>query len=579
MLKSLIPILSWLPSYKKEYFRGDFFAGITVGIMLIPQGMAYALIAGLPPVYGLYAALIPQVIYAIFGTSRQLAIGPVAMDSLLVAAGLTTIAIAGSDHYIEMAVLLAFMMGTIQLLFGVFRLGFLVNFLSKPVISGFTSAAAIIIGLNQLKYIVGIDIVRSNHAHEILIDMFSKISGVHLTTFLIGLSGIGLILALKKINNKIPAALAVVVVSILMVKFFNLSSTGISIVGDIPEGLPEFRLPNFNNQPLNELISISVTLALIAFMEAISIGKAIEEKHGENKIRANQELVALGLANIGGALFQSYPSTGGFSRSAVNDQAGAKTGVAAMISALVVGSTLLFITSWFYYLPKAVLASIIMVAVFGLIDFKFPKKLWNYKRDDLLLLVVTFVVTLTVGIKDGIIVGVMLSLGMLIFRSARPHIAELGNFKGTKYFRNINRFKDVEQLEDVLIFRFDGQLYFANSNYFRDNLFEMVEKKGDKLKLVILDAEAINHLDSSAVNMLYRVITELRVRGIKFSMADVIGPVRDVIVKSELINLIGENSLFIRTADALDFYKGNEISDENEQYKFKDIANQSDRKL
>jgi sulfate permease, SulP family len=579
MLKNLIPILSWLPSYKKEYLRNDLFAGLTVGIMLIPQGMAYALIAGLPPVYGLYAALVPQVIYAIFGTSRQLAVGPVAMDSLLVAAGLTTIAVAGSEHYIEMAILLAFMMGAIQLLFGVCRLGFLVNFLAKPVISGFTSAAAIIIALNQVKYLVGVDISRSNHAHEILIDTFSKIGDIHIATLLIGISGIALIVGIKKVSNKIPASLIVVVLSILVVQFTGLSTMGVNIVGVIPEGLPEFKLPSYENQPNNELFPIAITLALIAFMEAISIAKALEEKHGENNIRANQELIALGAANMGGSLFQSYPSTGGFSRSAVNEQAGAKSGVAAMISALVVGITLLFITSWFYYLPKAVLASIIMVAVFGLIDIKFPKKLWNYKKDDLLLLLVTFVITLTVGIKDGILIGVLLSLGMLIFRSARPHIAELGNFKGTQYFRNINRFQDVEQLDDVLIFRFDGQLYFANCSYFRENLFKMADKKGKALKLVILDAEAVNHLDSSAVSMLETVIIELQSRGVRFYMADVIGPVRDVIVKSGLIQVLGENSLFIRTADALDYYTGNNKVAENEQYKFKDIANQSDLNL
>ncbi len=314
-------------------------------------------------------------------------------------------------------------------------------------------------------------------------------------------------------------------------------------------------------------------------MEAISVAKAIEEKNGDNEVRANQELIALGISNVVGSMFQAYPTTGGFSRSAVSNEAGAKSGVAAIIAAIVVAITLLFITTWFYYLPKAVLASIIMVAVVGLIDFQFPKKLWKYKRDDLLLLIVTFLITLTVGIKDGILIGVLLSLGLLVYRSTRPHIAQLGNFKGTKYFRNINRFDAAEQRDDVLIFRFDGQLYFANSAYFRDNLFKMADEKGKALKLIILDSEAINHLDSSAVNMLEGVLIELKTRGVKFYMADIIGPVRDVIYKSGLIELLGKNSLFMRTADALDYYDGVTIIDENEQYKYKTIANQTDEKL
>ena len=571
LLKKHIPILSWLPSYKKAALSGDLSAGLTVGVMLIPQGIAYAMIAGLPPIYGLYTAMTPQVIYAIFGTSRQLSVGPTAMDSLIVAAGITSIATfgtAGTENYIAAAIMLAFLMGLMQLAFGIFKLGFLVNFLSKPVISGFTSAAAIIIGLNQLKHIFGIEIPRSNQAHYLLYDTGIAINSTNLITLCLGIGTILIIIFLKKYLKKIPAALTVVIISILIVSFFHLDLYGVNIIGAIPTGLPSPSIPDFSQNYFKDLLPLALTLSLIAFMEAISQAKAIEDKHNDYKVDANQELIALGLSNIVGSIFKSYPSTGGFSRTAVNDQSGAKTGMSFIIAAGVVALTLLFLTPLFYYLPKAVLGGIIIFAVAGLIDLKYPLKLWKYKKDDLIMLLVTFAVTLTIGIKEGIIVGVILSLGFLIFRSTRPHIAECARIEGTDYFKNMERFENAKGRKDVLILRFDGQLYFANTNYFKDQLNDMIAKKGPTLKLVILNAEAINHLDSSAVHMLDTTIKELCKKEIYFAIAGAIGPVRDIIFNSGLSETIGKELMFAEVNKAL------ECLDEDKAMDFERICKQ-----
>jgi len=555
LLKKYIPILSWLPSYKKAALSGDLSAGLTVGVMLIPQGIAYAMIAGLPPIYGLYTAMTPQVIYAIFGTSRQLSVGPTAMDSLIVAAGITSIATvgaAGTENYIAAAIMLAFIMGLMQLAFGIFKLGFLVNFLSKPVISGFTSAAAIIIGLNQLKHIFGIEIPRSNRAHSLLYDTGIAINTTNLITLCLGIGTILTIIFLKKYLKKIPAALTVVILSILIVPFFHLDLYGVKIIGAIPTGLPSPSIPDFSQNYFKDLLPLALTLSLIAFMEAISQAKAIEDKHNDYKVDANQELIALGLSNIVGSIFKSYPSTGGFSRTAVNDQSGAKTGMSFIIAAGLVALTLLFLTPLFYYLPKAVLGGIIIVAVMGLINIKYPIKLWKYNKDDLIMLLGTFAVTLTIGIKEGIIVGVILSLGFLIFRSTRPHIAECARIEGTNYFKNVERFDNTKGRKEVLILRFDGQLYFANTNYFKDQLNDMIAKKSPDLKLVILNAEAINHLDSSAVHMLDTIIKELCKKEIYFAVAGAIGPVRDIIFNSGLSETIGKELMFAEVNKALE---------------------------
>ncbi len=569
-VKKFIPILDWLPKYKQEWLKGDLSAGLTVGVMLIPQGMAYAMIAGLPPIYGLYASTIPLILYSIFGTSRQLAVGPVAMVSLLTAAGIGAIAQGGTETYIALAIALALFVGLIQFLLGAFRLGFLVNFLSHPVISGFTSAAALIIGLSQLKHLLGVNIARSHHVHEILIEAASKFGDINWVTFLIGAAGIALIMLVKRINKAIPGPLLAVIGGVLVVWGLGLTDLGVKIVGDVPKGLPAFGIPQLDAGTIQTLLPIALAISLVSFMESIAVAKAIQAKHRDYKVDANQELIGLGVANIGGSFFQSYPVTGGFSRTAVNDQAGAQTGLAAIFSAVLIVLTLLFLTPLFYYLPNAVLASVIMVAVFGLIDYKEAIHLWKSNRTDFVMLVVTFIATLTLGIEKGIGVGVVLSLAMVIFRTTRPHVAVLGRVPGSNFYRNVDRFSDVEQRQDLLILRFDAQLYFANTNYFKDTLEELVAQKGKALKAIIINAESINNLDSSAAHAIEEVVDEYRSMGIEMLFASVKGPVRDAMVKSHLLEKIGKRNFFMSIQDAVECYdqqcKQDEESPEKKEY-------------
>lgn len=554
-IKTLFPILDWLPNYKKSNLQGDLSAGLTVGVMLIPQGMAYAMIAGLPPVYGLYASVIPQIIYAIFGTSRQLAVGPVAMDSLLVAAGVSSIAAIGSENYIALAITLSLMMGIIQVLFGVFRLGFLVNFLSKPVISGFTSAAALIIGLNQLKHVLGVSIERSNNIFKILSDAIHNYHSINILTILLSLLGILIIKNVKRLHKAIPGALVAVVSGILIVYFGQLTSYDVKIVGEIPKGLPEFSLPNLESNFFTELIPIAFTLALIAFMEAISVAKAIQPKHKKDyKIDNNQEMIGLGAGNIVGSFFGCYPTTGGFSRSAVNDQAGAKTNLAAIISASLVALTLLFLTPLFYYLPKAILGAIIMVAVFGLIDIDYPKFLWKSKKEDFIMLLIAFSVTLGVGIKEGIGAGVLVSLLMLIYKTTNPHIAVLGKLPNTKDYRNIKRFKHIETRKDVLILRHDAQLYFANTPHFVETISKEVHLKGNELELVVFHFGSVSNIDATALQALKELIQELNEHHLHVYFSGLIGPVRDFLYRTGFVEMVGENHFFIDVQSAIDYY-------------------------
>lgn len=554
-IKKLIPILEWLPNYKISSLRGDCIAGITVAIILIPQGIAYALIAGLPPIYGLYCALVPQLVYAVFGSSRQVAIGPVAMDSLIVATGVSTLALTGSDSYISIAILLAFMVGGIQFLLGVFRLGFIVNFLSKPVITGFTSAVALTIGINQFRNLFGVNIVQSDQIQYVLESIWYNIVDFNAHTTVIGLVSIITIILLRKINKKIPSALIVVVFGILVMHYFGDEFNDVSIIENIPSGLPTFSFPELDISQIRELLPIALTLVMVGYLETISIGKSLESKQDEYKIRPNQELIALGLSNLIGSWFKAYPSTSSFSRSAINQESGATTGMASLISVMMVVITLLFLTPLFYYLPNTVLAAIIIVAVFGLINVKETLFLWKANNLDFWLLVATFFSTLLFGIEYGIIIGVGLSLIVLIFRTSRPYVVELGKVPDSDFYRNKDRFSEVLIDKEILVFRFDSQLFYANASYFIEILDMMVEKKGAHLKLIVLDAESINRVDSTGVEMLKERIRFYQKKDILFYFAGVKGPVRDHLFRGKILDLITLDHFYMRVNGAVNYYK------------------------
>jgi len=562
-LQRLIPILEWLPNYTRSRFKGDFIAGIKVAIILIPQGIAYALIAGLPPIYGLYCALVPQLVYAVFGSSRQVAIGPVAMDSLIVATGVSTLALAGSDSYIAIAILLAFMVGGIQFLLGVFRLGFVVNFLSKPVISGFTSAVALTIGINQFRNLFGVDFIQSDQIQYVLEDIWFTITDFNSHTTIIGLISVTVIIILRKINKKIPNALIVVVAGILTIRYFGNDFVDVAIVKDIPSGLPSFSFPELDISQMKELLPIALTLVMVGYLETISIGKSLEAKQDEYKIRPNQELMALGLSNMIGSWFKAYPSTSSFSRSAINQESGATTGMASLVSVFMVLITLLFLTPLFYHLPKTVLAAIIIVAVFGLVNIKEAIFLWKANNLDFWLLIATFFSTLLFGIEYGIMIGVGLSLIILIFRTSRPYVAELGKVPDSDFYRNRERFTEVIVDNEVLVFRFDAQLFYANSSYFIETLELMVEAKGAHLKLIVLDAESINRVDSTGVEMLKERIRFYHKKGILFYFAGVKGPVRDHLFRGKILDIITLDHFYMRVNGAVNYYKTGEKEYQN----------------
>ncbi len=568
-LKKVFPISTWLSGYKSEYLKGDISAGITVGIMLIPQGMAYALIAGLPPVYGLYASIVPQIIYAIFGTSRQLSVAPVAMDSLLVAAGVSVLATEGTDAYISFAILLTFFMGIFQFLLGAMRLGFITNLLSKPVISGFTSAAALIIGVNQLKYLVGFEVLKSNRIHEIVWNAISNIEQTHLITLLIGISGIVLIKGVKRFNKNIPGALIAVIIGTVVVYSMQLQELGVSIVQTIPQGLPTFKIPEISLSRLSQLAPLALTISVVAFMESFSVAKAIESKKRNYKVLPNQELVALGAANFIGSFFQSYPVTGGFSRSAVNYQAGANTPLASIISALLIAMTLLFLTPLFYFLPTAILASVIMVAVVGLIDISYARQLWKDSKVEFTLLIATFLTTLQFSMVPGIVTGILLSILFLLYKSAYPHIARLGRVKGHHEFRNVRRFKDLEIWDNFLILRVDAPLTFINIHNFKEYVESTVNDSETRIETLILDAGPISHLDATASEGLKDLIVFLASNNIRFIICDLIGPVRDTLKRTGLIEVLKEDNIFLDLNEAV------ENVTNNSKRKFKKYAIQS----
>lgn len=576
-LKQYMPIFDWLPNYNKSNLSGDLSAGLTVGIMLIPQGMAYAMLAGLDPIHGLYAVTVPLLLYAIFGTSRQLAVGPVAMVSLLTASSISTLNPSSPEEYLMLALTLAFLVGLIQFALGLFRFGFVVNFLSHPVINGFTSAAAIIIGLSQVKHLFRIKLPRTEHIQDTVVAIAQNISDIHWITFGIGVVGIIIIKYGKKIHKSLPTPLIAVVFGILAVTFLNLTESGVKVLGDVPSGLPTLSSPSFDMSVWSTLLPIALTISLVGFAESYAVAKTIHGKHKNYKLDANQELIGLGMANFGAAFFKGYPVTGGFSRTAVNDQAGAKTALASIISVVLIVLTLLFFTGLFYNLPNAILAAVVLVAVSGLIDFKTPKTLWKNDKMDFLMLIATFVATLTLGIETGIISGMILSLLAVIYKASRPHIAILAKVPGTKYYRNVERFTNLEKRDDVVIVRIDGPIYFANVDFIKKKIDRLVLSKKNTLKTIVLNMESVTSLDSSGAHELDEWIRMWKTAGLNTSISGTRGPIRDILHTWGIIHSIGVDHVFTDDATAVDFFD-NKINPESIQ-ELSPYALQSEKKF
>ena len=556
MIARLFPIAKDLLTYNRSTLFNDLIAGLSIAVIVIPQGLAYAMIAGLPPIYGLYAALIPQLIHGMMGTSRHPAVGPVALDSLVVAIALGALSLSGIGEVIAAAVFLATIVGILQLLMGLLQMGVLANYLSRPVISGFTSAAAIIIGLSQVEHLLGLQIESSNQIQKMILSVLQNFNESHLITVVVGLSAMSLILITKKYLPKFPSALLVSVFGVLLIWSTRWDLHGVEIVGYIPAGLPDVGLFTVSPELIKDMLPFALTLAVIGYVEIISITKELEEQEEKYSLKPNKELMALGTANLVGSFFQSYPVSASFSRSAVKFQAGAKTGMTAVFSALIVGLTLLFFTSLFFYLPIAVLAGIIMVAVIRLINVRYAVDLYKTRRDEFFLLLLTCLLTLFVGISEGILIGALLSLLLMVIRTSKPHYAVLAKVSGTNYYKNISRFEtDTKIDDDILIMRFDAQLFFGNRDYFRKVVFEEVEKKPN-LKGFVLVARGITYIDSSGLSTLGAMIRSLQQKGILFMVAGAIGPARDVLQQSKLTDLIQEKNMFAKTADAVDYFKG-----------------------
>ena len=541
---------SWIASYSSDEARADALAGLTVGVMLIPQGMAYAVIAGLPPIYGLYAALVPTLVYPLFATSRHLAMGPTAIDMLIVGAAVAPLATTGSSGFAALAILLTAMVGLLQIGMGMAKLGFVANLLSRPVITGLTTAAALIIGFSQLGNLLGIGLPKSQYIHRLLIDTAQNLTEVHLLSLGIGMACIMVLVALPRIQPLIPEALVVVIAATGLSYTLGFDQDGVAVVGSIPTGLPSLELPSLNPSDWRSLFPAAVTLALVQFMKNISLGRVFARRH-RYTLDANKELVSMGTSNLLGSFAQSIPASGSFSRSAVNDQAGARTPAANVFAAGIIVLTLLFLTELFYFLPVPVLAAIIMVAGFGLIDLGELRELFEARRRDGYIALFTAICTLVIGIQEGILLGIGASVVMVLYRISRPNVAELGHVPGTRLFRDIQRFDNAQRIRDVMVLRVDAAFSFANAEYFKDFILEKSEREGRRVRAVVVDGTSINDLDTTAIDALEATIETLEGQDIELHLTGLIGPVREVVRRSGLHSFIGEDRFHMEPHEAV----------------------------
>jgi len=545
--ESTVPLFHTLKNYKKSFVRADLFAGITVASILIPQAMAYAMLAGMPAIYGLYGGLIPLLVYAIFASSTKMSVGPVAVSALLILSGVSQIAEPGSEEYISLVLAAGLLIGLSQAVLGFFRLGFVVNFLSHPVIVGFTSAAAIIILVSQLKDALGITMPSFDNILEICAYCFKHIAEFNPISLGLTLTTMAIIIGFKKINRAIPGPLIAVIISIALSYILNFESRSVDIVGEIPQGLPSFYQVSLGIDQVKLLIPTILTVTLIGIVESIGIAKALEAKHRDHRVFPNSELKALGYAKIAGAFFQAIPSSGSFTRSAINSEAGAKTNVSSLITVAMMVLTLLFFTEVFYYLPKPVLAGIILVSVFSLFNIKEAKHLWKIHKPDFFMMFITFVCTLLLGIELGVLVGVLFSVLAILYKISSPNIVTLGNIQGTKSYKDVTRFAEAKERDDMVVFRFENQIFFANASVFKDKILEYIDEKPD-LKYILLDARLIHDLDSSGSHVLYEVDMLLKEKDIELHMCGAIGPVRDMLYKSGLLGETDKHHMSVSDA-------------------------------
>lgn len=564
-LRRYLPFLGWLLHYRRVDLPSDLVAGLVTAIMLIPQSMAYAQLAGLPPQVGLYASVAPLAIYALLGTSGQLSVGPVAITSLAVFAGVSALAEPGSPRYLELVLLLALIVGVVKLGLGILRLGFVMNFVSHPVLAGFTSASALIIAAGQLKYLLGYRI-EGERFHEVLIHAAAGIGQTNPVTLAIGLGSVVLLLLFRsrlkpflQQRTRLPAAATTLIVSgaplvtvlagILAAWLWRLDETaGVRVVGAIPQGFAPLTLPALSLVDAQALLPTALTIVFISVVESIAVAKALASKR-RKAIDADQELVALGAANLTASVTGGYPVTGGFARSVVNDQAGAVTGLASLVTAASIGVIVLWFTPLFYYLPQAVLAATVIVAVLSLFKPGEARHIWRMNRTDALTWGVTFAAVLLLGIEAGILAGVALSLLLFLWRTSRPHIAVVGRVGQTEHFRNILRHQ-VQTWPHVVAVRVDESLYFANTRYLEDALLHIVAERPDVRHLVLIGS-AINFIDASALETLEALVRELRAAGVELHLAEIKGPVMDQLQRAGFVEHLGAEHIHLSTHQAM----------------------------
>lgn len=556
-----LPFLDWVRRYRRQDLPGDLMAGLVVAVMLVPQGMAYALLVGLPPQMGLYASIAPLIIYGLLGTSRTLSVGPAAIVALLVAGGVGQLAPESSDQYLSLVLVLTLMVGCLQLLLGLARLGFLVNFLSHPVITGFTSAAALVIIFSQLPHLLGISPPEGEALYQSLLNVLQSIAGVNLVTLGLGLGGIAVLVYFKAwlrrhmellsfplpLLEAIPRGGPLVVVAAGTALVWGLGlhqQASVNVVGQVPAGLPSLTVPDLDWASLRALLPTALAISLIGFMESIAVAKALAIRRRQ-KIEADQELVALGGANLGAAFTSGFPVAGGLSRSMVNFSAGANTGLASIITALLIILTVLLLVPLFFFLPQAALAAIIVVGVVELIDLSTFKRVWRYSKADAGALLITFGGTLAVSVEVGILAGVVTALALYLWRTSRPQIAIVGRVEESEHFRNISRFR-VTTYPQILAVRVDESLYFANTRYLEDTLLGMIADHPD-VKHLILIGSGINYIDASGLETLENLIAQLREAGVNFYLAEIKGPVLEQLRRVSFLDRLGEERIFVTT--------------------------------